>query len=108
MTPTATPACTPLAEGMAFALTLEATGVVVELNGLQPGELPVVILWQSVPGVGAKRIESKWAVGIGPDGRLTEHFGGLQPVAESTPNTWQVQVIHARGVACTDFTLPQR
>ncbi len=102
--PSPTPAvCTPLPEGMDFTATLESdTLVTIEITGLQPGEdIKVIYLWDS--GGAYHRIEGDASADA--DGRFTEKQRLRLP--EKEPNTYQIQVIHARGVACAEIALPE-
>jgi hypothetical protein len=89
---------------MALTATVQATGVVVELAGLQPGELPE---FQDAP---AGRPGEGFGVApgqpVGADGRAVDQTWVRTHAAGSTSELWDIRVIHARGVACTQVVLP--
>jgi hypothetical protein len=101
------PACTPLLPGMALTVTTEAlaesTAIVVEISGLQPGELPVFAYDPGTPG---GRVEVTPGQRVGADGRAVDKTVQL-PMGLFPPTlTYQIQVVHAGGAACTQFTTP--
>ena len=106
--PSPTPAvCTPLPEGMTLTVTpvsdTDTAVVTLELTGLLPDEeLYIIYRWESAGEL--YQIDTWDMMPVGEDGRYTE----TQNLRLSTegPHTWQIKVIHARGVACTEITLP--
>ena len=101
--PTPTPMCTELPEGMTFAITpLDTTRARVEVNGLQPGEVITLTFDQQAPS-GSKRHEV-FDIHVPADGHF-ETEERLDPAVGATRKHWQVQLIHARGVACAEVTL---
>lgn len=103
--PSPTPAvCTPLPEGMALTVTpLTDTKVSLELTGLSPGEsLYIIYRWDGIDG--STQIEDYDLPPVGENGRYTQTQNLQSPEAES--RIWQIKVIHRRGVACTEITLP--
>ncbi len=105
MTPNPTPACTPLLSDMAFTLTTQRNALMFELTGLQPSEHPTIILWQEVPGRRSSYTETSYQP-ADQDGHLVYKAFGLYYRGDSGPNVWHIQVVHAKGVACTQVTLP--
>jgi hypothetical protein len=105
--PTPTPAtCTSLPAGMTLSVKpVSATSVQVEIKGLEPGEKLIFIAHAETSGY-RSRIEGLPVAGADSDGHFVYQMGGLGPLPGSTRNQWQIQIIHARGVACTDVTLP--
>ncbi len=103
----ATPsACTPLPAGMRVVATvLSATSLRLEVEGLRPGEKPVLVF---VTGDfdHTRQVEEIPTVAVGPDGRFAAEVEGLRALPGSTENRWQIKVLHARGVACAEVMLP--
>lgn len=103
--PSPTPAvCTPLPEGMTLTVTpLTDTQISLELSGLQPGEtLHIIYRWEDFENT--SQIESYGMPPVGEDGRYSET---IEPqLTGEGPYTWHIKVIHGRGVACTEITLP--
>ncbi len=106
--PSPTPlACTPLPEGMTLQVeALSPTGLQVEVDGLGPDERPTLILSSEVPHVGSRKFTTQDAEPVGADGRYTYQTRWLEAVGASTDNRWEVKIVHARGVACTEIVLP--
>jgi hypothetical protein len=105
MTPEPTPSCTPLLPGMAFTLTTQPNALMFELTGLQPSEHPTIILWQQAGGRMSSYTTTSYQP-AGQDGHLVYKAFGLHYIGDSGPNVWHIQVVHAKGVACTQVTLP--
>lgn len=103
--PSPTPAvCTPLPESMTLAVTpLTDTEISVALSGLQPGESLHIIYRREGIDDGTQ-IEDYDLPPVGENGRYNQ-TQNLRP-SEAGPDTWQIKVIHSRGVACTEITLP--
>ncbi len=102
--PSSTPAiCTPLPDGMDFTTTLSSdTAVTIEITGLQPNEEIKVIYY--LTGINEyHRVEGDAVADV--DGRYTE-TENLR-LSDKEPNTYQIQIIHSRGVACTEIALPE-
>ncbi|RMG95823.1 MAG: hypothetical protein D6706_11300 [Chloroflexi bacterium] len=106
--PDPTPAvCTPLPEGMTLRVeALSETEARVGIEGLQPGEEPILLFTRKVLTRGVSRIESQPVTPVGSDGRFIHIQPGLYRLPESEENRWQVMVIHSRGVACDEVVLP--
>ncbi len=76
-------------------------------SGLQPGEIPSVFYSTSVAGVGSRRGEA-WGFAQGADehGEFSVQLTSLLPLDGQSEATWDIRLVHARGVACTEVTLP--
>lgn len=107
--PSPTPVtCTPLPEDMALRVEpVSSMTVWGEIEGLQPGEKPIVIFRTEAPGRGLRTVVGPFKP-VGSKGRLTFRQTGLDPLRGATTNRWEVKVVHARGVACTEVTLPNK
>ena len=96
--------CTPLPEGMTLELIpLSSTLVEIVVQGLQSNEEITVVFAAQSPGHG--KIMEDRGILIGPDGRYSSQET-LSPIPKSDENHWEVSVIHTRGVACAEVTLP--
>lgn len=104
--PSPTPAaCTSLPEGMTFNVEpVSNSTVMLELTGLQSGEELHLIYMQKDRPLSGGRFEKTSTLPIKEDGRYTT-TQLLQDPNDSF-RTWQITVIHARGVACTEVTFP--
>lgn len=102
--PSPTPAvCTPLPEGMTLTIKpASANDIALELTGLQPGEQPHFIFTQEKPD-GMYQMEEYDMPPVGEDGQFV-HTIRLSSPYESPD--WQIKIIHARGAACIEITLP--
>lgn len=98
--------CTALPAGMAITATVQPSGVVVEIVGLQPGELPKFEYSHSQPGQRPEQFGVTPGQPVGPDGRAVDESFLRTSSLGAGPEVWQVSVIHAQGIACTQFTLP--
>lgn len=109
--PTPTPVvCTSLPQGMNLqVIALSSTEVLVQMSGLQKGELITLIYerdlqdWQRLKD----RLEFSPSQPIGEDGYFEDKGTGLAPLPGVSPNRWQIQVVHSRGVACQTILLPE-
>ena len=106
-TPTATPDCLPVS-GVAINIQrVSDTTATLHATGLQPGEIPSVFYSTSTNGVGAKRGEAwGFAKGVDEHGEFSLQLTSLQPLEGQTKATWDIRLVHARGVACTEITMP--
>lgn len=108
--PTGTPDCQPSPE---VALEVQKTGprsVSLHASGLQPGETPRVIFGASTERFGAFGDTGVAVHGADEQGEFSLDLGALvlgygSPDVPSS-STWDIRLIHARGVACTKITLP--
>ncbi len=105
--PTPTPAvCTPLPDDMNLQVKpISSTAVSIEIEGLQPGE-KLVLICKTETAQRRHKIEERPLRPVGPDGRFVFREG-LLPLPGSTTNRWEIQIVHARGVACAEVTLSQ-
>lgn len=78
------------------------------LTGLQPGERLVFVFSAEIPGVRQSEIESHPVEEVGVDGYYEFVQTGLYTLdpSNSSPNIWDIKVIHSTGVLCTEVTLP--
>lgn len=106
--PSSTPAeCTDLPAGAEFLVTATSpTDVQIDLNGMVPGETLVFTFIAKPSPSESRTLESMPIAPVGQDGSYTTTQGGLMPLAEALENTWTIKVIHSRGVACQEITLP--
>ncbi len=105
--PSATPDCQP-ASGVTLEIRpVSNTTVGLVAKGLQPGEVPSVFYSTEVGGVGSKRVEA-WGFAKGADqnGNFSLELTGLTPLDGQSSATWDIRLVHTRGVACTRITLP--
>ncbi len=96
--------CTSLPKGMTLsAKPVSPTSLQLDITGLQPGESLILVLRSQGNGHNVQ-MEGHPVLTAGPDGRFVYVVQGLSP----PPGTkhWTIQVVHSRGVACTDVVLP--
>jgi hypothetical protein len=91
---------------MALTATVQSSGVVVEIVGLQPGELPRFDYFHARPGQDPEMFDITPGQRVGPDGRAIDASFLRTKAIGAGPELWDVSVIHARGVACARFTIP--
>jgi len=84
---------------------LSATEVLVEIEGLQPGEKPLLIFRATAPGL-LQQDEVQLARPVGPNGHFVLRKQGLERLPGKPVNRWEVKIVHRRGVACTEVVLP--
>jgi hypothetical protein len=103
--PSPTPfTCTALPDGMTIELIpLSSTLVEIEVQGLQSGEEITTVFTANVPG--RNKVIKNPGIVVGADGHYTSQEI-LRPISEESENHWKVAVIHSRGVACAEVTLP--
>lgn len=101
--PSPTPViCTSLAPGMTLSANpVSPTSVRIEITGLQVGENVILILRSQSNGY-TYQIEGHPVTPADPNGYYSEIVNSLSPKMKH----WTVQVIHSRGVACTEVDLP--
>lgn len=85
---------------------LSSESAEVQLSGLQPDENLTLLFVAQPTATQASQIETSLTDMVEPDGSLTYQTGGLFALSDAEENIWTVKVIHARGVACQEFTLP--
>jgi hypothetical protein len=108
--PTGTPDCQPSQE---VKLEVQKTGprsVSLHASGLQPGETPRVIFGASTERFGAFGDTGIPEDGADEQGGFSLELGALvlgygSPDAPSSA-VWDIRLIHARGVACAEISLP--
>ncbi len=101
--PSPTPAeCTPLPEGMMVEIIPTAeNSFILEITGLQEHEELIIII-SGQTAVNSAEITFQPIADSVVDGRYTDH---VNLSSYEIPH-WQGKVIHARGVACFEFSLP--
>jgi hypothetical protein len=104
--PTATPDCQH-AEGVTMDIKRRSDSkVTLQISGLQPGEVPYII-YSTSSGGASRMIGSGYSVtGADASGKFTHDQGGLLPLEGQTSATWDIRLIHSRGVECATITLP--
>ena len=85
---------------------ISSSSAQVEMKGLEPGETLTIIFKAEVPGRHFSQIEEHPAQQANANGYYSYEVSGLRALPGSTVNQWQIQIVHARGVACTEVTLP--
>ena len=101
------PVCTPLPDGMTLMVEPISTDrAQVQLNGLQPGESLTVLFVAKPTATQSSELEIMLPGAVESDGSFIYQERGLSILSDAEENTWTVKVIHARGVACQEFTLP--
>jgi hypothetical protein len=108
MQPPPLPACTPMPAGMALTATVQSSGVVVEVTGLQPGERPTFEYAHTPAGRPPERFSVIPGEPVGVDGRAVDATWLRTTAMGSTPEIWDIRVVHVQGVACTQLLLPPR
>jgi hypothetical protein len=99
------PACRPV-EGVALDMRrLGDDQVRLHVSGLQPGEHPSLIYTTTATEVVSSQVEMYDVVeGADAEGRFSIVLSGLRPLGDNSA-TWDVRLIHARGVACATITI---
>lgn len=101
--------CTPLPSNMNVRVVATSrTSARVEIEGLPPDEQPWLVFRAESVDHGEKvKIERPLLHPVGPDGRYVyEETGLYAPDSSMEENQWEIRVVHARGIACTEVTLP--
>jgi hypothetical protein len=103
--PSPTPVvCTPMPAGMTLSVEpFSPTAVRLEITGLQPGESITYIFHTQSDGH-TVQMEGHPVTTADSNGRYVEVILGL--ASPLGTKHWTVQVIHSRGVACTQVDLP--
>ena len=108
--PTGTPDCQPSTEVSFDVERIGPRSVSLHASGLQPGEIPRVIYSASARGYGLFGDAGEFVHGADEQGEFSFDLGGLQlgqgSSGDPTTATWDIRLIHARGVACATITLP--
>jgi hypothetical protein len=107
VSPTATPDCQPAAGVAIEVLRVSDSTALLHASGLQPGEIPFIFYSTSISGVRSMRRESGgFAKGADEQGEFSFELTGLQPLEGQASATWDIRLVHRRGVACAAITLP--
>ncbi len=105
--PSPTPDCQPAAGVTMEVRRSGSTKAMLQASGLEPGEVPVV--FYSTVGIhgNSERVEAwNFAHGADQQGRFSFEMLGLTPPEGQPSATWDVRLVHRRGVACAQITLP--
>ena len=79
--------------------------VEMHASGLEPGELPFVI-YSTFSNTGGTMVELNYTRGADENGEFSFDLSELMPHKGQTSTTWDIRLIHSRGVACATITLP--
>ena len=103
--PSPTPViCTPMPAGMTLSVEpISPTAVRLEITGLQAGE-SVIYIFRTQSDGHTVQMEGHPVTTADSNGRYVEVILGL--ASPLGTKHWTVQVIHSRGVACTEVDLP--
>lgn len=108
--PTGTPACQPSPSVTLEVRRIDPSSVWVHASGLQPGEIPRVIYSASAKGEGMYGDAGEFREGADEQGEFSLELSGLElgRMAPEGPYSaaWDIRLIHARGVACAEISLP--
>jgi hypothetical protein len=108
--PTETPDCLPSPDVIFEVRQIDPTSVWIHASGLQPGEIPHVIYSASARGEGVYGEAGQFRDGADEQGEFSMELGGLELGRMSIEGpytaTWDIRLIHARGVACGEISLP--
>lgn len=104
---TATPDCQPVA-GVSWKFERLADGTaVLRATGLQPGENPIVLYSTTTNGGSIESGEaSDFAHAADAHGEFSFELSAVRLPPGQTQATWDVRLVHRRGVACARITLP--
>ncbi len=107
MTPSPTPDCLPAAGVKLNVTPLSGSKAMLHASGLQPGEVPSIFYSTVGDGASSARHEA-WGFAKGADqhGEFSFELDGLEPPQGQTQATWDIRLVHRRGVACAELTLP--
>ncbi len=106
VSPTATPDCQPATGVTIDVRRLSDTTAVLHASGLQPGEIPFIFYGTSIIGHSMRREASGFAKTVDEHGEFSFELIGLQPLEGQANATWDIRLVHRRGVACAAITLP--
>ena len=99
------PECSPLPAGMTIHLSRVSPGaILIEMAGLTPGETPVVFVYIAAEDLEA-RLTAYPRDPAGEDSSFVYTMRGLSQYLEKT-GEMSVRVIHSRGVACAELSIP--
>jgi hypothetical protein len=103
--------CTENPPGLTLAVQSNVTPsgthqVRVAGQGFEPGEHLIIVL-SAETETHATRLEASLAQGVNPDGTFTLNESLTPPPNDVSGQTsWNLAVVHQRGVACMTFTVP--
>lgn len=103
--PTATPVCQPFTGVTLETHRIHASAVELQVSGLEPGDVPDV-LYSTFSSNGGTTGISRSVEGADENGEFSFNLTGLFPVEGQSSATWDIRVVHSRGVECTAITLP--
>jgi hypothetical protein len=106
VSPTATPDCQPAAGVTIEVQRLSNTTAVLHARGLQPGEIPFIFYSTSIIGRSMRGEASGFVNGADEHGEFSFELAGLRPLEGQASATWDIRLVHRRGVACTEISLP--
>ena len=99
------PECSPLPAEMTIHLSRVLAGEVqIEMTALTPGDTPVVFVYIAAEDLEA-RLTAYPRDPAGEDGSFVYILKGLSQYLENT-GEMSVRVIHSRGVACAELSIP--
>lgn len=106
-TPTATPDCQPAAGVTVTVQRLTDTTALLRATGLQPGEIPSIFYSTSNSAGNSSRTEA-WGFANGADahGEFSFELHNLQPPQGQATAAWDIRLVHRRGVACAEISMP--
>ena len=104
-TPT-TGVCTSLPAGASWDIVQTGLNHVrITANGMVPGEsLSFRFIAPPVPGYAAEMTADPIDK-VDSSGHFVLDTGNLNPLPGTITNTWTIEMIHSRGMACTELTL---
>lgn len=101
------PVCTPLPDGMRLTVEpISSDSAQVQLIGLLPGEGLTLVFVAKPTATQSSELEIILPSAVESDGSFTYQERGLSILSDAKENIWTVKIIHGRGVACQEFTLP--
>ncbi len=104
--PTSTPDCLH-ADGVTLNVRrISDSSVELQVSGLEPGEMPFITYSTSDSGSSVRGEAGNFAQGANAKGEFIYKLGGLNPLTGQTSATWDIRLIHSRGVECATITLP--
>lgn len=104
--PTPTPDCQPAA-GVSLEVHRPGYGAIeLQARGLVPGEKPSVFGSAQNSTEGRRFEEGPGTQGADAQGVFSDRLTGLQTLTGDISTTWDVRLVHARGVACIEVTVP--
>lgn len=108
--PTGTPDCQPSPGVTLEVRRIDNNSVWLQASGLEPGEIPRVIYSASAKGEGMYGDAGEFLQGADEQGEYSVELVGLELGQASLEGpytaTWDIRLIHARGVACARLPLP--